>query len=205
MNARSLQRIGYILESAAQYEPDKFEQFFWPLKTFIEEFLINELKRGRLDVSARPVADIEKDIKAHLAKYPATSIVAQQELVFYTEFAVGRANSAQHALDIEVSFLSFLVEKSFVNDQDFFKDFGGYHRHAKWDQLFSQANVFRLEPPVTLDALFDEPLEDEPSVYNTLDDFMSVATSLTSDDSNRPAGLVCVPENFVQFPSSVRQ
>ena len=205
LNAKSLQRIGYILESASQYEPQHFEQFFWPLKTYVEEFLLNELKRNRLDISARPVVDIENDIKAHLAKFPATSVVAQQNLVFYSEFAVGRANSAQHALDIEVSFLNFLVEKNFVNDQDFFQDFGGYRRNAKWDQLFSQSIVFRLEPPVTLDALHDEPVEDEPTAYNTLDDFMSVATSLTSDDSNRPAGLICVPENFAQFPSSVRQ
>ena len=98
-----------------------------------------------------------------------------------------------------------MVEKNFVNDQDYFQDFGGYRRNAKWDTLFSEATVFRLEPPVTLDALYDAPTEDDPTAFNTLDDFLSVATSLVSDDSARPDGLICVPKNFAQFPSAIQQ
>ena len=197
-------RLSQILESVAQYEPHNFVGFFFPLRDFVEEFLVNELKRGRLDINARPVVDIVSDIKAHLAMFPATQIIAQQDIVFYTEFAVGRAESAQNARDTEMTFLTYIVDKNHLQDTLYFKTFGGLKPTADWRRMMKKSKVFRPVSPVTLDALNTPPCEDDPSEFDTIDDFFGLVNSLSSDESTRPDGLVCTPDNFAMFPPSVR-
>ena len=199
MNAKSLGRLSQILESVAQYEPSNFVGFFFPLRDLVEEFLINELKRGRLDVNARPVVDIVSDIKAHLSTFPATQIIAQQDIVFYTEFAVGRAESAQNARDTEMSFLTYIVDKNHLQEALYFKTFGGLKPTADWRRMMRKSVA-----PVTLDALNTPPCEDDPSEFDTIDDFFGLTSSLSSDESTRPDGLICTPDNFALFPPAVR-
>jgi len=204
MNVKSLERLGEILDSVAQYESHNFIAFFCPLRDLVEEFLVNELKRGRLDIRARPVVDIVGDIKAHLAKFPATQMMAQQDVVFYSEFAVGRAASAQGARDTEVSFLSYIVDQSHVDDTMYFKPFGGYKDSAPWRTLLAKCRNFRLNDPVVLDALSDPPAEEDETWFDTIADFSALADSMSSDGSVRPDGLVCTPESLSDFPYTVR-